>query len=217
MTVSPTRKSRAGKRQRRWAPRARRTGRPTTRERTVDSRCALATISNGGCGYVLAFMSFGLMDRVDIGWCSDSITSLPRHEWTRDHSVAATTDSTFSGGTPPIPKAGPPPDFVEGSATASAEIAARVRGDVTGKVGTHHVRSSRRHPFTKESQGGGRPARLRTRGGHAAGHPSARFGRFRPTPTSWYLFRSGRPENSAVLANVRVWIRDGAWATMAVL
>src|SRR6267378_257351 len=159
------------------------------------------------------FMSFGLLDRVDIGVVLPIVSTSLRG--TSDAQIipfGGTTAQHFFGGTPANPQLSTS-RFVEGSATGIGDIAARVKVNVTqSERTTFAVLGDIRFPTGSEDDllGSGHVA------ARGLGILSARFGAFSPHANIGYLFRSGDLQNSAVLATVGFDHVMAPWATMAV-
>src|SRR3989449_1715942 len=159
------------------------------------------------------FMSFGLMDRVDIGVVLPIVsTSLRGTSDAQIFPFGGTTAQHFFGGTPANPQLSTS-RFVDGSATGIGDIAARVKVSVTQtERTTFAVLGDIRVPTGSEDDllGSGDVA------ARGLGILSARFGAFSPHANIGYLFRSGDLQNSAVLATVGFDHVMAPWATMAV-
>src|SRR5437867_9793789 len=159
------------------------------------------------------FLSFGLLDRVDIGVVLPVVsTSLTGTSDAQIVPFGGTTAQHFFGGTPANPVLSTS-RFVQGSASGIGDIAARVKVSVTqSERTTFALLGDIRFPTGSEDDllGSGH---LAARG---LGILSARFGAFSPHANVGYLFRSGDLQNSAVLATVGFDHRMAPWATMAV-
>src|SRR5438046_6506317 len=140
------------------------------------------------------FMSFGLLDRVDIGVVLPIVSTSLRG--TSDAQIipfGGTTAQHSFGGTPANPQLSTS-RFVDGSATGIGDIAARVKINVTQSDRTMFaVLGDARFPTGREDDLPG--------SGHVAarglGIVSARFGAFSPHANIGYRFRSGdRPTSS---------------------
>jgi hypothetical protein len=159
------------------------------------------------------FVSFGLLDRVDIGVVLPIVSTSLRG--TSDAQIipfGGTTAQHFFGGTPANPQLSTS-RFVEGSATGIGDIAARVKVNVTQSARTTFaLLGDARFPTGSEEDLLG--------SGHVAvrglGILSARFGAFSPHANIGYLFRAGSSQNNAVLATVGFDHLMAPWATMAV-
>src|SRR3989442_1643610 len=159
------------------------------------------------------FLSFGLLDRVDIGVVLPIVaTSLTGTSDAQIIPFGGTTAQHFFGGTPTNPQLSTS-RFVQGSASGIGDIAARVKISVTqSERTTFALLGDIRFPTGSEDDllGSGH---LAARG---LGILSARFGAFSPHANVGYLFRSGDLQNSAVLATVGFDHLMAPWATMAV-
>src|SRR2546421_3143270 len=159
------------------------------------------------------FLSFGLLDRVDIGVVLPIVsTSLRGTSNAQIIPFGGTTAQHFFGGTPANPQLSTS-RFVDGSATGIGDIAARVKVSVTQtERTTFAVLGDVRFPTGSEDDllGSGHVA------ARGLGILSARFGAFSPHANLGYLFRSGDLQNDAVLATVGFDHRMAPWATMAV-
>jgi len=159
------------------------------------------------------FLSFGLLDRMDIGVVLPIVsTSLTGTSDAQIIPFGGTTAQHFFGGTPTNPQLSTS-RFVQGSATGIGDIAARVKVSVTqSERTTFALLGDIRFPTGSEDDllGSGH---LAARG---LGILSARFGAFSPHANVGYLFRSGDLQNNAVLATVGFDHLMAPWATMAV-
>ncbi len=159
------------------------------------------------------FLSFGLLDHVDIGVVLPIVaTSLTGTSDAQIIPFGGTTAQHFFGGTPTSPVLSTS-RFVQGSASGIGDIAARVKVSVTqSERTTFALLGDIRFPTGSEDDllGSGH---LAARG---LGILSARFGAFSPHANVGYLFRSGDLQNSAVLATVGFDHLMAPWATMAV-
>jgi len=159
------------------------------------------------------FMSFGLLDRVDIGVVLPIVSTSLRG--TSDAQIipfGGTTAQHFFGGTADNPQLSTS-RFVDGSATGIGDIAARVKVNVTrSDRTTFAVLGDVRFPTGSEDDllGSGHVA------ARGLGILSARFGAFAPHANIGYLFRSGDLQNDAVLATVGFDHLMAPWATLAV-
>ena len=159
------------------------------------------------------FMSFGLLDRVDIGVVLPIVSTSLRG--TSDAQIVpfgGTTAQHFFGGTPANPQL-TTSRFVEGSATGIGDIAARVKVNLSRSDRTNFsLLGDVRFPTGSEDDllGSGHVA------ARALGVLSARFGAFAPHANIGYLYRSGALQNNAVLATVGFDHVMAPWATMAV-
>jgi hypothetical protein len=159
------------------------------------------------------FMSFGLLDRVDIGVVLPIVSTTLRG--TSDAQIISfgdTTSAHFFGGTPGNPVL-TTSRFVEGSATGVGDIAARVKVNVTQSERTSFaVLADARFPTGDEADllGSGH---VTARG---LGILSARFGAFSPHANIGFLFHGGDSLSNAVLASVGFDHVMSPWATLAV-
>jgi hypothetical protein len=159
------------------------------------------------------FLSFGLLDRVDIGVVLPIVsTSLRGTSDAQIRPFGGTTAAHFWGGTPANPQLSTS-RFVDGSATGIGDIAARVKIDVAQSERTSFaLLGDVRFPTGSEDDLLG--------SGHLAatglGILSARFGPFSPHANIGVLYRTGVLQNSAVLATVGFDHLLSPWATMAV-
>jgi len=123
------------------------------------------------------FMSFGLMDRVDIGVVLPIVLYLAtRHEQRADHSFRRHDRAAFLRRYARQPQLSTS-RFVDGSATGIGDLAATGQGQ-RHSDGTHHVRGSRRCPVPHRERG--RPPRLRARRGPRPRHPVGAIRGFSP-------------------------------------
>jgi hypothetical protein len=159
------------------------------------------------------FVSFGLLDRVDIGVVLPIVsTSLRGTSEAQIVPFGGTTAQHFFGGTPANPVL-TTSRFVEGSATGIGDIATRVKVNVSRSDRTSFsVLGDVRFPTGSQDDllGSGHIA------ARALGVLSARFGAFAPHANIGYLYRSGGLQNNAVLATVGFDHLMAPWATMAV-
>src|SRR5438128_1662231 len=145
------------------------------------------------------FLSFGLLDRVDIGVVLPIVSTSLRG--TSDAQIipfGGTTAQHFFGGTAANPQLATSRS-VEGSATGIGDIAARIKVSVTQtERTTFALLGDARFPTGSENDllGSGHVA------ARGLGIVSARFGAFSPHANIGYLFRRGALQNSAVLATV---------------
>ena len=159
------------------------------------------------------FVSFGLLDRVDVGVVLPIVSTSLRG--TSDAQIVpfgGTTAQHFFGGTPANPQLSTS-RFVEGTATGFGDIAVRVKVNVTRTERTNFsVLGDVRFPTGSADDllGSGH---VTARG---LGILSARFGAFTPHANFGYQFRSGDLENSAVLATVGFDQVIAPWASLAV-
>jgi hypothetical protein len=159
------------------------------------------------------FVSFGLLDRVDIGVVLPFVsTSLRGTSDAQVRPFGGTTAAHFFGGTPSNPQLSTS-RFVEGSASGIGDVAARVKILLTqSERATFAVLGDVRFPTGSENDllGSGH---LAARG---LGILSARFGEFSPHTNFGFVLRSGDLENNAVLATVGFDHLMAPWATLAV-
>src|SRR5881296_3621707 len=159
------------------------------------------------------FMSFGLLDRVDIGVVLPIVsTSLRGTSDVQIIPFGGTTAQHFFGGTPANPQLSTS-RFVDGSATGIGDIATRVKVNLMRSERTNFaVLGDVRFPTGTEDDllGSGHVA------ARGLGILSARFGAFSPHANLGYLYRSGSTQNNAVLATVGFDHLMAPWATMAV-
>src|SRR5438309_1436303 len=159
------------------------------------------------------FVSFGLLDKVDIGVVVPIVSASLRG--TSDAQIipfGGTTAQHFFGGTPANPQLSTS-RFVAGSATGIGDIAVRAKVTVTqSDRSTFALLGDVRFPTVSEADllGSGHVA---VRGLSVL---SARFGAFSPHTNIGYLFQSGALQNNAVLATVGFDHLMAPWATMAV-
>jgi len=159
------------------------------------------------------FLSFGLLDRVDIGVVLPFVsTSLRGTSDAQIRPFGGTTAAHFFGGTPSNPQLSTS-RFVEGSSSGIGDVAARVKILLTQtERATFAVLGDVRFPTGSENDllGSGH---LAARG---LGILSARFGEFSPHTNVGFLLRSGDLQNNAVLATVGFDHVMAPWATLAV-
>jgi hypothetical protein len=159
------------------------------------------------------FVSFGLLDRVDIGVVLPFVsTSLRGTSDAQIRPFGGTTAAHFFGGTSSNPQLSTS-RFVEGSASGIGDVAARVKILLTqSERATFAVLGDVRFPTGSENDllGSGH---LAARG---LGILSARFGEFSPHTNFGFVLRSGDLENNAVLATVGFDHLMAPWATLAV-
>ena len=159
------------------------------------------------------FVSFGLLDRVDIGVVLPIVsTSLRATSDAQILPFGGTTAQHFFGGTPANPELATS-RFVEGSATGIGDIAARVKVSVTQtERTTFALLGDVRFPTGSADDllGSGHVA------ARGLGVLSARFGPFSPHANIGGLWRSGGLQNNAVLATVGFDHLMARWATLAV-
>jgi len=158
------------------------------------------------------FMSFGLLDRVDVGVVLPIVsTSLHGTSDAEIVPFGGTTAAHFWGGTPANPQLSTS-RLVEGSATGIGDIAVRAKVTLTqSERTTFALLGDVRFPTGSEDDllGSGH---LAARG---LGILSARFGGFSPHANIGFLFRSGDLQNNAVLATVGFDHLMAPWATLA--
>jgi len=159
------------------------------------------------------FVSFGLLDKVDIGVVVPIVSaSLRGTSDARIIPFGGTTAQHFFGGTAANPQLATS-RFVDGSATGVGDIAVRAKVTVTqSDRSTFALLGDVRFPTGSEADllGSGH---LAARG---LGILSARFGAFSPHTNIGYLFQSGDFQNNAVLATVGFDHLMAPWATLAV-
>ncbi len=159
------------------------------------------------------FVTFGLLDRVDIGVVLPIVSTSLRG--TSDAQIVpfgGTTAQHFFGGTAANPELSTS-RFVEGSATGVGDIATRVKINVMRSERTNFaVLGDIRFPTGSADDllGAGHIA------ARGLGILSARFGAFSPHANIGYLFRGGSSQNSAVLATVGFDHVMAPWAAIAV-
>jgi hypothetical protein len=159
------------------------------------------------------FVTFGLLDRVDIGVVLPIVSATLRG--TSDAQVipfGGTTAAHFFGGTPANPQLSTS-RFVEGSATGIGDVAARIKVRVTqSERTTFAVLGDVRVPTGSDADllGSGH---LAVRG---LGILSARFGAFSPHANIGAVLRSGEHQTDAVLATIGFDHLMAPWATLAV-
>jgi len=159
------------------------------------------------------FVSFGLLDRLDIGVVLPIVSTSLRG--TTDAQIVSFAESTaahFFGGTPTNPELATS-RFVEGSATGVGDVAARVKVNVAqSERTTFAFLADARFPTGSEDDllGSGRVA------ARGLAILSARFGEFSPHANIGFLWRSSDSLNSAVLATVGFDHLLARWATLAV-
>src|SRR5213596_1395755 len=145
------------------------------------------------------FLSFGLLDRVDIGVVLPVVsTSLTGTSDAQIVPFGGTTAQHFFGGTPANPELSTS-RFVQGAATGIGDIATRVKINVMRSERTNFsVLGDARFPTGSEDDllGAGHIA------ARGLGIVSARFGAFSPHANLGYLYRSGSTQNNAVLATL---------------
>ena len=184
-------------------------GVPTHENDVIDLRLALdidMTVTS-------FFVTFGLLDRVDIGVVLPIVsTSLRGTSNAQIVPFGGTTAQHFFGGTPPNPELFTS-RFVEGSATGVGDIATRVKINLMRSERTNFsVLSDVRFPTGSADDllGAGHIA------ARGLGILSARFGAFSPHANIGYLFRGGSSQNSAVLATIGFDHVMAPWAAIAV-
>ena len=184
-------------------------GVPTHENDVIDLRLALdidMTVTS-------FFVTFGLLDRVDIGVVLPIVsTSLRGTSNAQIVPFGGTTAQHFFGGTPANPELSTS-RFVEGSATGVGDIATRVKINLMRSERTNFsVLADARFPTGSADDllGSGHVA------ARGLGILSARFGAFSPHANIGYLFRGGSSQNSAVLATVGFDHVMAPWAAIAV-
>jgi len=184
-------------------------GVPTLENDVIDVRLALdidMTVTS-------FFLSFGLLDRVDVGVVLPFVsTSLRGTSDAQIRPFGGTTAAHFWGGTPSNPQL-ETSRFVEGSASGIGDVAARVKVLLTqSERATFAVLGDVRFPTGSENDllGSGH---LAARG---LGIVSARFGDFSPHSDIGFLLRTGDLQSNAVLATVGFDHLMAPWATLAV-
>jgi len=184
-------------------------GVPTHENDVIDLRLALdldMTVTS-------FFVTFGLLDRVDIGVVLPIVsTSLSGTSNAQIVPFGGTTAQHFFGGTPANPELSTS-RFVAGSATGVGDLATRVKVNLMRSERTNFsVLADVRFPTGSADDllGSGH---LAARG---LGILSARFGAFSPHANIGYLFRSGSAQNSAVLTTVGFDHVMAPWAAIAV-
>src|SRR5216110_231248 len=159
------------------------------------------------------FVTFGLLDRVDIGVVLPIVsTSLRGTSNAQIVPFGGTTAQHFFGGTPANPELSTS-RFVEGSATGVGDIATRVKINLTRSDRTNFsVLADVRFPTGSADDllGAGHVA------ARGLGILSARFGAFSPHANIGYLYRAGRSQTSAVLTTVGFDHVMAPWAAIAV-
>lgn len=158
------------------------------------------------------FVSFGLLDRVDVGVVLPIVsTSLRGTSDAQIMPFGGPPVAHYWGGTRDNPQLSTS-RFVEGSATGIGDIATRVKVAVTqSERTTFSILGDVRFPTGSEDDllGSGH---LAARG---LGILTARFGDFSPHANIGFLFRSGDVQNNAVLATVGFDQHMAPWATLA--
>jgi hypothetical protein len=159
------------------------------------------------------FLSFGLLDRVDIGVALPIVsTSLVGTSDAQIISFAESTAAHFFGGTPSNPQLSTS-RLVSGSATGVGDIAVRVKVNVTQSERTRFaLLADARFPTgsAEDLLGSGHVA------ARGLGILSARFGPFSPHANIGFLLRSTDSLNNAVLATVGFDHVMAPWTTLAV-
>ncbi|MGH7530102.1 MAG: transporter [Gemmatimonadales bacterium] len=159
------------------------------------------------------FLSFGLLDRVDIGVALPIVaTSLHGTSDAQIISFAESTAAHFFGGTPADPQLSTSRS-VTGSASGVGDIAVRVKVNVTQTERTSFaLLSDIRFPTGSADDLLG--------SGHLVARGlailSARFGAFSPHANVGFLLRNTDSQNDAVLATVGFDHLMASWATLAV-
>jgi hypothetical protein len=159
------------------------------------------------------FLSFGLLDRVDIGVALPIVsTSLVGTSDAQIISFAESTAAHFFGGTPSNPQLSTSRS-VAGSATGVGDVAVRVKVNLTHSERTSFaLLADARFPTgsAEDLLGSGHVA------ARGLGILSARFGPFSPHANIGFLLRSTDSLNNAVLATVGFDHLMAPWATLAV-
>ena len=159
------------------------------------------------------FVTFGLLDRVDIGVSLPIVsTSLLGTSNAQIVPFGGTTAQHFFGGTAANPELSTS-RFVEGSATGVGDIATRLKVNLTRSDRTNFsVLADVRFPTGSADDllGAGHVA------ARGLGILSARFGAFSPHANIGYLYRAGRSQTSAVLTTVGFDHVMAPWAAIAV-
>jgi hypothetical protein len=159
------------------------------------------------------FLSFGLLDRVDIGVALPIVsTSLVGTSDIQIISFAESTAAHFFGGTPSDPQLSTSRS-VAGSATGVGDVAARVKVTVSqAERSTFALLADVRFPTGSAGDllGSGHVV------ARGLGILSARFGPFSPHANVGFLLRSTDSLNNAVLATVGFDHLMAPWATLAV-
>jgi len=159
------------------------------------------------------FVSFGLLDRVDIGVALPIVsTSLLGTSDAQIISFAESTAAHFFGGTPSNPQLSTSRS-VAGSATGVGDIAVRVKVNVTRSERTSFALLADTRFPTGSSEDLLGSGHLVARG---LGILSARFGPFSPHANIGFLVRGADSLNNAVLVTVGFDHVMAPWATMAV-
>ncbi|HEV8381492.1 MAG TPA: transporter [Gemmatimonadales bacterium] len=184
-------------------------GVPTHENDVIDLRLALdldMTVTS-------FFVTFGLLDRVDIGVVLPIVsTSLSGTSNAQIVPFGGTTAQHFFGGTSANPELSTS-RFVSGSATGVGDIATRVKVNLMRSERTNFsVLADVRFPTGSADDllGSGHIA------ARGLGILSARFGAFSPHANIGYLFRGGSSQNSAVLTTVGFDHVMAPWAAIAV-
>ena len=184
-------------------------GVPTHENDVINLRLAL----NIDMTVTSFFLSFGLLDRVDVGVVLPIVsTSLSGTSDAQIVPFGGPPAQHFFGGTPTNPQL-TTSRFVEGSASGIGDIAARVKVNVTRTERSNFsLLGDVRFPTGSADDllGSGHVA------ARGLGILSARFGAFSPHANIGFLFRSGATQNNAVLATVGFDHLMAPWATMAV-
>jgi hypothetical protein len=158
------------------------------------------------------FVSFGLLDRVDIGVALPIVsTSLLGTSDAQIISFAESTAAHFFGGTPSNPQLSTSRS-VAGSATGIGDIAVRVKVNVTQSERTSFaLLADTRFPTgsAEDLLGSGHVV------ARGLGILSARFGPFSPHANIGFLMRGADSLNNAVLVTVGFDHVMAPWATMA--
>jgi hypothetical protein len=159
------------------------------------------------------FVSFGLLDRLDVGVVLPIVsTSLRGTTDAQIISFAESTAAHFFGGTPADPQLATS-RFVEGSTTGIGDVAARVKVNVMqAERTTFALLADLRFPTgdADDLLGSGHVA------ARGLGILSARLGAFSPHANLGFLFRGSDSLSNAVLATVGFDHLMAPWATLAV-
>jgi outer membrane putative beta-barrel porin/alpha-amylase len=159
------------------------------------------------------FVTFGLLDRVDVGVVVPIVsTSLRGTSNAQIVPFGGTTAQHFFGGTAANPELSTS-RFVDGSASGIGDIATRVKVNLTRSEKTSFaVLADVRFPTGSDADllGSGHIA------ARGLGILSARFGAFSPHANIGYLYRAASTQNSAVLTTVGFDHVMAPWAAIAV-
>ena len=158
-------------------------------------------------------LTFGLLDRVDIGVGIPVLfNSLRGTSVAQVVPFGGPTAAHFFGGTETSPELSAS-QFAEGSASGIGDIAARVKINLSesGTTGFAVLADARFATGSTSDFLGAGDAALR-----AMGIVSSTFGNFSPHANVGYFYRSGDLQNDAVLATVGFDHLLGSWVTLAV-